>query len=141
MYNDQIDHMNSFIQLFSTWISLFACSSNGNFNKVIDRNQTDKSNCWWRTYLNWANFERRIHFWLDEMKLQSHTSIHLSRWIWDHFISVMVEILFQNDKILHFVHSVTCSVYIDHGTGHMLGWERAISCNTTWTGVNHPLIY
>ena len=55
----------------------------------------------------------------------------------------MVEILwFQNCKTFFLcvcgvgcgwvcVYSVTCCVHIDHGTGHMLGWERAL----TLTGV------
>ena len=42
----------------------------------------------------------------------------------------MVKIRFQNGKYSHFVHRVTCSVDVDRGTGHMLGWGQRIATRT-----------
>ena len=46
----------------------------------------------------------------------------------------MVEIV-SNCKNSYFVHRVTCSVHVDHGTGHVLGWDSALQHGPVF---NHP---
>ncbi len=38
----------------------------------------------------------------------------------------MVKIRFQSGENSNFVDGVTCSVYVEHGTKHMLSWESIL---------------
>ena len=63
------------------------------------------------------------------MKLHSHRypSVKLNL---DSPPIFMVKMRFQNGKKSHFVHRVACSVHVDGGTRHMLGWGQGIATRT-----------
>ena len=73
-----------------------------------------------------GNFERRIHFSLDETMLHSHRYPSV-KFNLDSLHICMVKMQFQNGKNSHFVHRVTCSVHVDCGTEHMVGRGRRIA--------------